>query len=328
MLNPVFSTNIPTASLIASTLIPWHPFILRIVIISFSLLVSPLITANQTDMSSTYEAIKSQLEKNVYGIPIFINSNTENQTMLGEVYGTLPYSFPEIKQALTRPANWCDIVPQHLNIKACTYQHKDDYCEITFYTGRKFYEKPEDVFQIQYQYKLVKNSPDHFYISFTAAKGPMGTKDYVIEVEAIPLMDKVTFIRFSYAYKYNWLTELGMNTYLATLGSDKVGFSTTGTDENGKTVYIDGTRGIIERNSVRYYLAIKSYLESQNISIDRRFNARINKWFDLTENYHRQLYELDKKDYLEYKQMERKDQLSLQSKIDKNTKSGQRCNEN
>jgi hypothetical protein len=272
--------------------------------------------AGKSELFETYRTIKDKLENNVYGIPIYIKSKNENKTMLGEVYGRLPYSFRELRLALATPANWCDIVPQHLNIKACTYQSVNDHCRVTFYTGRKFYETPEDVYQLAYRFKLVTNENKYFHTRFIADKGPLGTKAYLIELEAIPLTDKSSFIHFSYSYQYNFLTELGMDTYLATLGSDKVGFSVTGVDKDGKPIYIDGVRGIIERNSVRYYLAIQSYLQTQSIPARLRFTARISKWFELTEKYHRQLYEMDKKDYLEYKQKEHLDQIRLQAAIE------------
>ena len=56
------------------------------------------------------------------------------------------------------------------------------------------------------------------------------------------------------------------------------------------------------------------------MEINKRFETRISDWFDLTEQYHQQLYELDKPDYLKYKRMERKDQLRLQKEIDDNVK--------
>ena len=106
-----------------------------------------------------------------------------------------------------------------------------------------------------------------------------------------------------------------MKIYLATLGSGKVGFSVTGTDPDGKPIFVGGIRGVIERNTIRYYFAIESYLETLALKPGKRFLARINKWFELTERFPRQLHELDKKDYLEYKQHEHADQLQLQQKI-------------
>jgi RNase P subunit RPR2 len=78
---------------------------------------------------------------------------------------------------------------------------------------------------------------------------------------------------------------------------------------------VRGLQGVIERNAMRYYFAIQSYLNTQEVEKSKRFESRISSWFDLTEKYHKQLYELDKPDYLKYKKMERKDQIRLQKAI-------------
>lgn len=59
-------------------------------------------------------------------------------------------------------------------------------------------------------------------------------------------------------------------------------------------------------------------MDTLNQPVKTRFNKRISLWFDLTEKYHKQLYEMDKKDYLKYKNMELKDQARLQKAIYKN----------
>ena len=135
-------------------------------------LVPGLILANPPDNSipiqETYDRLKPQLENNIYGIPINIESRDEDNFMQGEIYGRLDFTFPELVAALASPRNWCDIGPLHLNIKACTYQSRKDYCELTFYTGRKYYEAPEDVYQLRYQYKTIEKSPDYFHMQLTA----------------------------------------------------------------------------------------------------------------------------------------------------------------
>jgi len=294
------------------------------------LLIFPDLVLAQFDddaeaLMDTYVRITPKLENNVYGIPVYIESNGENNTMLGEIYGLIQHPYEDVRQALGTPDNWCEIAPQHFNIKACTYQHLDGYCELTFYTGRKYYEAPDDVYQVPYQFSRSDNGNGYFHASLTATKGPMGTKDYRIEVEAISLKDSRTFIHFSYSYKYNALTRMGMTAYLATLGSNKVGFSATSEDEQGKPIYVDGLRGIIERNAVRYYLAIQSYLDTKNMPAEKQFNARINHWFDLTENHHLQLYEMDKEDYLKYKQLEHQDQLKLQQDVNNRNGDKSKC---
>lgn len=69
---------------------------------------------------------------------------------------------------------------------------------------------------------------------------------------------------------------------------------------------------------MRYYFAIQSYFDTQKAPIKTRYKTRISHWFNLTENHHMQLYELDKKDYLKNKNMEHLDQIRLQKEINEN----------
>lgn len=262
-----------------------------------------------------YDALKPVLQSNIYGIPIYIASSDQNHVMQGDVYGILPHPFETLRHALTTAATWCDIMPQHFNIKDCTYQTLKQHCQLTIYTGRKFYEAPEDVYQLKYQFNLLSNTKNYFQEILSADSGPIGTSDYRIEVEAIPLENDRTFIHFRYRYRDSFFTRLGMKTYLATLGRNKIGFTVLEQDKDGKPVYVEGTRGIIERNAVRYYFAIQSYLDTEKVQAKQRLLKRLNRWFDLTERYPKQLHELDRKTYLEAKQQEWQDQIKLQQAL-------------
>ncbi|MGD9000872.1 MAG: hypothetical protein PVF75_10685 [Granulosicoccaceae bacterium] len=284
-----------------------------------TILMSSSARAEADALLAKYYQINGQLEQNVYGIPIYLESNGDNGKIVGDVYGIIPHPFASIRDALGAPANWCEIVPQHLNIKACTYQYLDDQCSLSIYSGRKFYEKADDVYQIDYQYALKSRQDDYFKISLQADEGPLDTGDYNIKAEAIPLTESSTFIHFHYSYDYGFVTSLAMRGYFMTLGADKVGFSIVDHDENGKPVYVNGIRGVIERNSMRYYFAIQSYLDSLAAPADARFETRLNKWFELTEQHHAQLYEMDKADYLQFKRKEWQDQMRLQAMVNANS---------
>jgi hypothetical protein len=65
--------------------------------------------------------------------------------------------------------------------------------------------------------------------------------------------------------------------------------------------YIGGVRGVVERNTMRYYLAIDSYLDAPGPGqLDKRLGA----WFDATEQYARQLHEVERNDYMDMKRHE------------------------
>ncbi len=272
--------------------------------------------ADAVSLHKKHKAVASKLTENSFGIPLHLESMSGRRTIQGDVYGIIHHPFSIVRNALATPANWCDIVPQHINIKACTYRPVNGECRLTFYSGRKYYKNPDNVFRFNYRYTTSSFQAAYFHTALTAEKGPLDTKDYRIIAEAIPLSPASTFIHFSYAYRYGAVTRLAMAGYFASLGNKKIGFSVVDRDKNGNLVYVDGIQGVIERNSIRYYFAIQAFLDSQHTQPAERFEHRINHWFDLTEKYHRQLFELKKKDYLVYKRRERNDQLRLQRTID------------
>lgn len=278
-------------------------------------LSSPAARADGDGLFAGYYQLRPQLENNAFGVPIHIQSNGENGTVSGDIYGVLDHPFAVLRDALGTPANWCEIAPQHLNIKACTYQYIDSHCQLSFYTGRKFYEKADDVYRIDYAFSLKSWQDDYFKIVLSAADGPLDTDNYLIAAEAIPLSRDTTFIHFHYSYDHGFVTDLAMTGYFATLGAGKIGFSVLDSDSDIPR-YVSGTRGVFERNAMRYYFAIQTYLHSLSLPPTQRFEARLNQWYDLTEKYPAQLHEMEKTDYLHDKHLEHADQLRLQALAD------------
>ncbi len=119
----------------------------------------------------------------------------------------------------------------------------------------------------------------------SADEGPLSTRNYRIQVEAIPLDPKRSLIHMSYAYAYGFAARMAMQTYLTTLGRNKVGFSITGRNAEGKPVYIGGVLGLLERNTMRYYLAIDAYLVAYSLPPAEQFERRIQEWYASTERY-------------------------------------------
>jgi hypothetical protein len=136
--------------------------------------------------------------------------------------------------------------------------------------------------------------------------------------EAIPLDSGRTLTHVSYSYGYGISLRLAEKAYFATLGRRKVGFTVNGTDDRGNPIYVGGPRGAIERNAVRYYLAVQSFMDTLGFPEESRFGVRLSEWYDLTDRYRRQLFELDKKDYLSFKTRERSQQATLQQQTPAN----------
>jgi len=63
-------------------------------------------------------------------------------------------------------------------------------------------------------------------------------------------------------------------------------------------------RGVIERNSMRYYLAIEAFLGALSAPPQAQLEKRLRDWFVATERYPRQLHEMEQTAYLEMKRRE------------------------
>lgn len=260
------------------------------------------------------EDIQDKLQNNQFDAPIYMETTSKDSVSRGEVYGLLNYPFQQVAQSLRSSNNWCDVITLHLNSKVCISRStENNRALVDIYVGKKTSQEAGDKQLIQYKYQVNDPSPDYLHVLFEAGKGPYGTSNYVIDIEAIPVANGNTFIHFTYAYQSGFVSNLAMNIYLSTTGSHKLGFSIVGYDADDKPQYVRGMQGVIERNAMRYFLAIEAYLGSLNMPEAERFEQRIARWYSLTQRYNQQLYEIDRDEYLDAKRKEHAQQLLMVS---------------
>ena len=96
--------------------------------------------------------------------------------------------------------------------------------------------KVQDGYKVDFTYTAAASTADYMRVQMAADSGPMSTRDYRLALEATPLDAKHSFLHMSYSYAYGIAARLAMQTYLSTVGSDKVGFSVTGTIKNRSSV--------------------------------------------------------------------------------------------
>lgn len=260
-----------------------------------------------------YPAIKAHLERNVFGAPIYLESTEAEGSLRVDMYGIFNHPFDAVSEALNSPANWCDITPLHINIKACTWRNRTGDALVTIYSGRKYYQPPSEAYPLKLSFRTVARQQQYLEVALDADEGPLGTRDHRIRLQATPMEGGTTLIHFSYTYGQGAVARMAIKSYFATLGRGKIGFSTL-SRKGSKPVYIEGVRGAVERNTVRYYLALQTYMDTLKYPEEQRFEQRISRWYDLTAKYPRQLKETEKPEYLANKRLERKNQLMLQKK--------------
>ncbi|SAL80608.1 signal peptide protein [Caballeronia arvi] len=270
--------------------------------------------SNATRLRDKYESLKPQLSHNPFHRELYLESAETGSSLKGDIYAVVDYPFATVKDALDDPsqgpANWCDVLILHLNIKYCRPSTSGGGTQLNVNLGRKVEEKLSSTYRVQFNYRSAAASTAYFQVDLDADTGPMSTKDYRIVLEATPVGSGRTFLHLTYSYGYGMAGRLAMKTYLSTIGSDKVGFTTARDASNGQSEYIGGVRGLVERNTMRYYLAIDAYLQALSSPPGKRLEQRLVTWFDATEKYPRQLHEVDRDAYLTMKRNEYRRQQS------------------
>ena len=264
-----------------------------------------------------YHKIEKELEKSSLAIPFYVESSVSKNASHVDIYGTIKYPFDIVENELQLPTNWCDIILPHSNVRAFTYKKVNDTWLLTLYNVRKFKDPLKKAYQMNFEYRVIAQQPGFFAISLAARKGPFRTKDHQFGLEAIPLDEDRTFIHLRYSYRCSRFGYLLMKSYFSISGAGRIGFSVIGTDSDGNPVYVGGLRGAIEGNVLRYYLTILAYVDTLMIPVEQRFEERMNQWYDLTARYKKQLFEIEKEEYLTYKRQDQESQLILQEALDR-----------
>jgi 1-acyl-sn-glycerol-3-phosphate acyltransferase len=255
-------------------------------------------------LRAKYTAVAPQLRGSQFQGPLVLESVETSRSSQGDIYAVLDHPFARVSTALGNAANWCDILILHLNVKYCRGTAGPP-ATLDVRVGRKYDQPLSSASQLVFAWRAVAASPDYLDVELDAPTGPFGTKDYRILVEAVALDADHTFIHFGYAVGYGALGQLAMSSYLATIAHDKVGFTVVGgTAPGAKPQYVGGTRGLAERNTMRYYLAIDAYLDALSAPAPQQLDRRLEQWFAATEKYPDQLHETDRASYLAMKRNE------------------------
>jgi hypothetical protein len=221
----------------------------------------------------------------------------------GEVFASVDHPFPMVQHSLVSIEHWCQILILHLNVKY-SRASADLPPMLDVGLGRKFDQPLKEAYWLRFTYRPAQVDDDYLRVVLSAPTGPMGTRNYLIAVEAAALDATHSVIHLTYSYTYDTAARLAMKAYLATLGRSKIGFSVVGRDPSGQPKYAEGVRGAVERNIMRYYLAIEAFLGAEALPESQRQRRRLEDWFDATERHARQLHEVERDVYLKMKEKE------------------------
>ena len=265
----------------------------------------------ETILRAKYTSLEPQLRQNQFKRPLVLDSIESSNRLQGDIYVLVDYSFSKVSMGLNNPSHWCDVMLLHINTKYCHAVLGPTDTILKVNIGKKTPEELADVPRLEFNYNVAVATREYLDIILKASVGPLGTYNYLVRLEAVALPGDKTFLHLTYSYAFNFTGRLAMQTYLKMIGSDKVGFTIIGRRLDGRPNYIGGVRGLVERNTMRYYLAIDSFLGATTTAPAMQLEIRLQNWFTAAEHFPRQLHEMNRETYLEMKRAENIRQQTL-----------------
>jgi len=288
-------------------------FIFVLMILSVTSRASELVVPERS-LLLAYEVARSQHTSQSF--PFTISSTEQGNLLAAHVLMKIPVSYADFRKHLSKHRLWCEFLILHLNIKSCITERQQGQYILILFAGRKHYQPPEITYRLEYRFQLIDNRDGYFEVVMDAPKGPLSTTNYRIHVQAIPYQNE-TVMALGLNYTQSFISRAATYSYLNTLGRNKVGFSLDSSTTADAPVYVAGVKGVIERNVMRYFLALVSYLQAEKHVEPDSFRRLLIDWYQATEQYHRQLYEYEEETYVQAKQKEYLNQRKLQLDIDK-----------
>jgi len=260
----------------------------------------PATTSAGAALRERFAALRSQPEANPFRAPLYLQAQESASRVQGDVYALIDLPYREARPALERIDDWCRILTLHINVKYCRPTDGNARLALTVGVAPKYEQTLSSVNWVRFAFQTVAAGDEYLQIVLRAPAGPFGTSDYRMSVELVPFEGR-SLLHLSYGYSYGVTASMAMQTYLATLGRNKVGFSVVGRQADGQPIYVNGMRGVIERNVMRYYFAFDAYLAAQRRPPPDRLLKSLQEWFDATERHPRQLREVTRNEYFDMK---------------------------
>ena len=251
-----------------------------------------------------YAALRERLEHSSFQQHLLLESAEDAHGLQGDIWAVVDYPLAAVAASVTSPARWCDALILHLNVKYCRPVPHGRGTALSVAIGHKYDQPLDDAFRLELDCRVTASAPEYVAVELESAKGPIGTTNYRITLEAIALAPGRSFLHLRYSYRYGLEARLAMDAYLATGGIGKVGFTRIDAPEDHEPRYIGGVRGVVERNTMRYFLAIDAYLATLAAPAPQRFEQSLERWFGATELHARQLHEVDHATYIAMKRRE------------------------
>ena len=165
-------------------------------------------------LRARHATLREALQKNDFKRPLVLESQQTAGDLKGDIHAVVDHPFERVDAALRTPAQWCDIMMLHLNVKHCRAGGAPGAQTLLLNIGKKFDQPLEDTYRVQFSWRSVARTADYLQIQLRADEGPLGTRDYRIVLEAVALDAGHSFIHMTYAYGYGMAARIAMQGYL------------------------------------------------------------------------------------------------------------------
>lgn len=260
--------------------------------------------ARAAALLAEYGGLQAALRGSVFGAPLLLISRPTPEGEAhdeGEVVGVVQQPFARVADVFGSPASMCDLLFLHLNVRGCKPGPVVGAASLAVSAGPMRERMPGLVYSLDFLLHTEAVAGAYLDVRFDAAQGPLGTRQFHVQFEAVPIDAGHSFIRLRFAHATSPAARLASRLYLATAGRNKIGFTVLDRTADGQPRYIGGERAALERNVMRHYLGLLAYTSVNSGTAPQRMEARLRAWHALTERHAAQLHELDLADYLHEK---------------------------
>lgn len=263
--------------------------------------------ADLGEMQNLYRSLQPRLAQSPFQRELALDSTEASERLSGDIYATLDAPLANLELVNRSPLRWCEILLLLSNTKSCVVGRQDEAPSLQMRMGTKGPQALATTTPMNFKFETSAAQATVLETHLSSNSGPMGTKDGKLRVQAIAVGPNKSFIHLHYSYSSSLAGRLATGVYLQTLGRGKVGFSKEQAEASrpADAHWVGGVRGIIERNTMRYFMGLSCALQFAGTEAPaQRFAQMAPCWYDDTERYPQQLHEMGRSEYLEMKRAE------------------------
>lgn len=253
-------------------------------------------------LRAEYLQLRSEMQSSPLRRPLHLQSQERDGFVQGHIHAVLDQPFAAAGASLSDPSAWCELLLLASNVKTChsevagTNQINGPAARLELRISATPRQTADAASVLRFQWRREVSNAAYLRVLMRAEEGPYGTSDYRLEAQLLELDRNRSLLRLSYEFAYSPAGGAAVRLYLATVARGKVGF----TAEDGRMV--GGLRGVVERNTMRYLISVRTYLESRAFS--QSLETTLQNWYSLADSYPDQLRELTREEYMTMKRTE------------------------